>query len=211
MHVYIAISGFKFQTDQGFWIQISKRARFRIQISKRARFKIQISNFLGFKFQSNFLGFIFQSGLDSGFRFQIGGIQDSDLGLQGPIISTYIIHLALTSRLIHQPTNPRSIPRAAVEGVTAWDRQVYPVVGREANYYFLGPHRVQYFRLRAHLLYSTVDGSRPWLFLLVGKKKNKICLHVHVGGKKKIKGKLTGFVPKNVGMKGSFISCRREK
>ncbi len=36
-------SGFKFQTDQGFWIQISKRSRFRIQISKRARFRIQIS------------------------------------------------------------------------------------------------------------------------------------------------------------------------
>ena len=35
-------SGFKFQTDQGFWIQISKRARFRIQISKRAIFRIQI-------------------------------------------------------------------------------------------------------------------------------------------------------------------------
>ncbi len=42
-------------------------------------------NFLGFKFQSNFPGFIFRNGLDSGFKFQIGGIQDSDLGLQGPI------------------------------------------------------------------------------------------------------------------------------
>ncbi len=31
-------------------------------------------NFLGFKFQSNFLGFIFQRDLDSGFKFQIGGI-----------------------------------------------------------------------------------------------------------------------------------------
>ena len=71
--------GFKFQTDQGFWIQISKRARFRIQIL----------NFLGFKFQSNFLGFIFQNGLDSGFKFQIGGIQDSDLGLQGPSIGSF--------------------------------------------------------------------------------------------------------------------------
>ncbi len=30
---------------------------------------------LGFKFQSNFLGFIFQNGLDSGFKFQIYGIQ----------------------------------------------------------------------------------------------------------------------------------------
>ncbi len=41
-------------------------------------------NFLGFKFQSNFLGFIFQNGLDSGIKFQIGEILDSDLGLQGP-------------------------------------------------------------------------------------------------------------------------------
>ena len=45
-------------------------------------------NFLGFKFQSNFLGFIFQNGLDSGFKIQIGGIQDSDLGLQGPKTSS---------------------------------------------------------------------------------------------------------------------------
>ena len=38
-------------------------------------------NFLGIKFQSNFLRFIFQKGLDSGFKFQIGGMLDSDLGL----------------------------------------------------------------------------------------------------------------------------------
>ena len=50
-------------------------------------FKVHFFSFLGFKFQSNFLGFIFQNGLDSGFKFQIGGIQDSDLGLQGPIIA----------------------------------------------------------------------------------------------------------------------------
>ncbi len=47
-------------------------------------FKAHFLSFLGFKFQSNFLGFIFKNGLDSGFKFQIGGIQDSDLGLQGP-------------------------------------------------------------------------------------------------------------------------------
>ena len=92
-------SGFKFQTDQGFWIQISKRAGFWIQISKWVGFWIQIStlwslisknalriqerffNFLGFKFQSNFLELIFQKGVDSGFKFQKGGrILDSDLG-----------------------------------------------------------------------------------------------------------------------------------
>ena len=47
----------------------------------RARFY----NFLGFKFQINFLGFIFQKGLDSGFKFQIGEILDSDFGFQGPL------------------------------------------------------------------------------------------------------------------------------
>ena len=36
-------SGFKFQTDQGFRIQISNRAGFRIQISNRVGFRIQIS------------------------------------------------------------------------------------------------------------------------------------------------------------------------
>ena len=72
-------SGFKFQTGQGFRIQISKWVRFRIQISKWVRFRI-----LGFRFQSYFLGFKFKRGRDSGLKFQIGGIQDSDLGLQGP-------------------------------------------------------------------------------------------------------------------------------
>ncbi len=61
-------SGFKFQTDQGFRIRISKEAGFW---------------FLGFKFQSNFLGFIFKKrhgfwiqiskGSDSGFRFALTG------------------------------------------------------------------------------------------------------------------------------------------
>ena len=40
--------------------------------------------FLVFKFQTTFLGFIFQTSRDSGFKFEIGGIWDSDLGLQGP-------------------------------------------------------------------------------------------------------------------------------
>ena len=48
------------------------------------RFIFGTWNFLGFKFQSYFLGFKFERGRDSGFKFQIGGIQDSDLGLQGP-------------------------------------------------------------------------------------------------------------------------------
>ncbi len=56
-------------------------------------------NFLGFKFQSNFLVFIFQNGLDSGFKFQIGGIQDSDqLGLQG--------HSTVNAGRPHCPTCP---------------------------------------------------------------------------------------------------------
>ena len=49
--------------------------------------KIQDSKifiFLGFKFQTTFLRFIFQTCRDSGFKFETDGIQDSDLGLQGP-------------------------------------------------------------------------------------------------------------------------------
>ncbi len=41
--------------------------------------------FLGFIFQTTFLRFIFQTCRDSGFKFKIDGIQDSDLGLQGPL------------------------------------------------------------------------------------------------------------------------------
>ncbi len=67
-------SGFKFQTDQGFWIQISERARFRIQISKRARFRIQNSTF----WDSNFKAIFWDS------YFKMAWIQDSDFGLQGP-------------------------------------------------------------------------------------------------------------------------------
>ncbi len=38
-----------------------------------------------FKFQTTyFLRFIFQACRDSGFKFEIDGIRDSDLGLQGP-------------------------------------------------------------------------------------------------------------------------------
>ena len=49
--------------------------------------------------------------------------------------------------------------------------------------------------LRASPLYSTVDGSRQGVFWIVGKKKikNKKCLLAHVGGRKKIKGKLSEF------------------
>ncbi len=70
-------SGFKFQTDQGFWIQILKRARFRIQISKRARFRIHISiskQFFGIHI-SKWLGFRIQisNRWDSGFRFGLTG------------------------------------------------------------------------------------------------------------------------------------------
>ncbi len=68
-------SGFKFQTDQGFWIQISNRAGFWIQISNRAGFWIQISKqFSGIHF-SNRLGFWIQiwNRWDSGFRFELTG------------------------------------------------------------------------------------------------------------------------------------------
>ncbi len=46
--------------------------------------------FLGFKFQTIFLRFIFQTSRDSGFKLEIGGIQDSDLGLQGPRGERYL-------------------------------------------------------------------------------------------------------------------------
>ncbi len=44
------------------------------------------------------------------------------------------------------------------------------------------------FEVRARPLYSMVDGSQLGFFWLVEKKMNKICLQVHVEGKKKIKG-----------------------
>ncbi len=71
-------SGFKFQTDQGFLIQISKRARFRIQNSKRARFRIQISTFWDSIFKAIFWDSYFKmawiqdsNSKQVGFRIQI--------------------------------------------------------------------------------------------------------------------------------------------
>ncbi len=50
--------------------------------------------------------------------------------------------------------------------------------------------------LRAHSLNSTVDVSRHGLFRLVKGKKinNKICPHVHIGGKKKLKANFKNFI-----------------
>ncbi len=85
-------SGFKFQTGTGFRIQISNRAGFRSQISfSQYRDLIMVDSTMkrcmgmGFKFQGSFVGFIFQSGWDSGFKFQMGGIQDSNYVFRGPI------------------------------------------------------------------------------------------------------------------------------
>ncbi len=49
--------------------------------------------------------------------------------------------------------------------------------------------------IRAHALYSTVDGSRKGYSWLVRKKKikNKICLWAHVGKGEKMKGKFHEF------------------
>ena len=81
---------------RGFWIQISNGTPIVDSIFKITRFNSgfkfllsQDSGFrffilLGFKFQTTFLRFIIQTSGDSGFKFEIGGIQDSDLGLQGP-------------------------------------------------------------------------------------------------------------------------------
>ncbi len=74
--------------------------------------------------------------------------------------------------------------------------------------------------LRAHSLYSTVDGSRHGLFRLVGEKKikNMICPHVHVGGKKKNKriisrisffyGGLCTFLPEKMSDRFSAVNRR---
>ena len=67
-------SRFKFQNNK---IQDSK---FKLDKIPDSKFFI----FLGFKFQTTFLRFIFQTCRDSGFKFEIDGIQDSDLGSQGP-------------------------------------------------------------------------------------------------------------------------------
>ncbi len=39
----------------------------------------------GIQISNHFFGFMFQTCRDSGFKFEINGIQDSDLALQGPI------------------------------------------------------------------------------------------------------------------------------
>ena len=75
-------SNFKRTADSRFKFQNGK-----IQDSHFKLGKIQDSKFfifMGFKFQTTFLRFIFQTHRDSGFKFEIDGIQDSDLGLQGP-------------------------------------------------------------------------------------------------------------------------------
>ena len=61
--------------------------------------------------------------------------------------------------------------------------------------YFFRIWYIYAYTLKADSLYSTVDGSQQGLFWLVGEKKikDKICLHVHVGGKKKIKGEFHQF------------------
>ncbi len=75
-------SNFKQTADSRFKFQNG-----RILDSKFKLDKIQDSKFvifLGFKFQTTLPGFIFQTCRDSGFKFEIDGIQDSYLGLQGP-------------------------------------------------------------------------------------------------------------------------------
>ncbi len=47
-------------------------------------FTFQSEKFMGFKFQGYFLGLIFQSSWDSGLKFQMGGIQDSNYVFRGP-------------------------------------------------------------------------------------------------------------------------------
>ncbi len=72
----------------GFRVQISNRHG--IQDSDFKQGGIQDSDFslpvccALRAFQGSFVGFIFQSGWDSGFKFQMGGIQDSNYVFRGP-------------------------------------------------------------------------------------------------------------------------------
>ncbi len=75
-------SNFKWTADSGFKFQNGKILDSEFKLNKIPDSDLFI--ILGFKFQTTFLGFIFQTYRDSGFIFQIDGIQDSDLGLQGP-------------------------------------------------------------------------------------------------------------------------------
>ena len=84
-------SGFKFQTDPVFKIQISNRSRVQDSNFKMARFWIQILNWTRFRIH-NFSYF-----WDSTFKplfwdsfFKHAGILDSDLGFQGPIKGQFI-------------------------------------------------------------------------------------------------------------------------
>ena len=88
----IADFGFRFQNhrilDSNFWLVRILDSKFFI--------------FLVFKFQTTFLRFTFQTSRDSGYKFEINGIQDSDLGFQSPIkliwhkaVYTYLLRLKL--------------------------------------------------------------------------------------------------------------------
>ena len=79
-------SNFKRTTDSIFKFQNGKILDSNFKLDKIQDSKFFI--FLGFKFQTTFLRFIFQTCRDSGFKFETGGIQDSDLGLKGPTEGT---------------------------------------------------------------------------------------------------------------------------
>ena len=75
-------SNFKWTADSRFRFQNGEILDSNFKLDKIQDSKFFI--FLGFKFQTTFLRFIFQTCRDSGFKFETDGIQDSDLGLQGP-------------------------------------------------------------------------------------------------------------------------------
>ncbi len=58
---------------------------YRFLVNQDTSLKVQ---WAVFKFQSNFLGFIFQNDLDSGFKFQIGGVLDYRALEVGPLALT---------------------------------------------------------------------------------------------------------------------------
>ena len=64
-------------------------ARFRAHLDSEFLILIPIPwTFLGFILQTTYLRFIFQTCRDFGFKSEIDGTQDSDLGLQGPSLHT---------------------------------------------------------------------------------------------------------------------------
>ncbi len=94
------------------------------------------------------------------------------------------------------------------------EHTVYPIVCHSLSQISDTKCVIEHIVLRAHALYSMVDGFRQGNFFVVGEKKikNKICWQVYVGGKKKIKIEidqflvlLTCFLPAKPHVRGAIL------